>query len=149
MTYIGFDWTAPYSLSPSSPSWCIFALRDAKRVANAETSERIIETADVMEKPGTGDGPWSNFSRGAPSRSSLSHWSVPINLLLGCISMRNGGIRHRRNGASKYVIRYSRAERRPTIRRPISLWIATYFIVLRLTKAESSERVCIVNTRNA
>lgn len=29
------------------------SLRDAERVANVGTSGRIIETADVMEKPGT------------------------------------------------------------------------------------------------
>lgn len=29
------------------------SLRDVERVANAGTSGRIIETADVMEKPGT------------------------------------------------------------------------------------------------
>lgn len=49
------------------------SLHDAERVANAGTSGRIIETADVMEKPGTGDGPWSNFIRCALScHGSLS-----------------------------------------------------------------------------
>jgi len=42
-------------------------------------------------------------------------------------------IRHQRNGASKYVIRYSHVDRR---RRsdPISFRIGTYFTILRLTK---------------
>lgn len=64
-----------------------------------------------MEKPGTGDGSWSNFSV-ARARARAKSWPVSINLLLRSHINAERSIRHQRNGASKYVIRYSRANRR-------------------------------------
>lgn len=74
---------------------------------------------ELSRRQTRGTGRWSNFGAAPPALPFLffrqrAVASASINLLLDCISMRNGAvyIRHRRNGASKHVIRYSRGNRR-------------------------------------